>query len=495
MQEQHFSLRAAIVGCLLGSIICASNMYFGFKVGWSFGATIFAAIFGYPVMVWIARVTGGPKFNIFEHATLSSAATAAGGLTSAGFVNGLPAMYQMGIFDHTKIKDDFWRITLWATTTAFFGIFFTMPLRKWFVIKQAHLPFPTPTAAASCIKNFHLDGDTATGAKQFKWLLWSSIFAFVWIVLAYFVPYMRDLYVNLYISRFVETWGDSFTGLSIAFDWLDLTGFALTFSFAFFGAGMMMGPSTSFWFFFGQVFFWTILGRYLYDEGIVVKVGGLNLNKPSVQLWMLWPGITAMIVSSFADLAFEVPAIIRSVMDANRKDPDSKKVIEDPAPPEHQVPTLWWMGGGIVATIYSAIVLKYYFYVGYGESLLAVFLGFIMAFIGVQASAVTDINPVGTVAKVSQFAFSVIPQESKLIQQSTSVTAAMVTAGNLNLFRKCIACFRPYWRLESRAFSWSQSQITIFGTVFRQCLLCRNYCGFLLFNGPSVPLYFGTRWN
>ena len=435
MHEQHFSLRAALVGCLLGSIICASNMYFGFKVGWSFGATIFAAIFGYPLMIWIVKLTNGPKFNIYEHATLSSAATAAGGLTSAGFVNGLPAMYQMGIFDHTKIKDDFWRIALWGTTTAFFGIFFTMPLRKWFIIRQAHLPFPSPTAAAACIKSFHQEGDKESGDRQFKTLLYTLVFGFCWIVIGYFVPYMRDLYINLYLSRWIATWGPAFTGLSNAFDWLDESLFVFTFSWAFFGAGMMMGPSTSGWFFFGQMFFWTGVGKVLMDQGIVHSVLGLkHLEKPSIQLWLLWPGITAMIISSFTDLVLEIPAIIKSVLEATSSNKDGKKEksaeFVDPAPPEHQVPTAWWMGGGLVATVYSAIVLKYYFYVGYGESILAVFLGFLMAFIGVQASAVTDINPVGTVAKISQFAFAAIPQDTKLITQSTSLTAAMVTAGS-----------------------------------------------------------------
>ena len=456
MQEQHFSLRAALVGCLLGSIICASNMYFGFKVGWSFGATIFAAIFGYPVMKWVARITNGPKFNIFEHATLSSAATAAGGLTSAGFVNGLPAMYQMGIFDHTKVKDDFWRITLWGTTTAFFGIFFTMPLRKWFVIKQAHLPYPTPTAAASCIKSFHLDGDTESGARQFRMLVITAAFGFIWIVLGYFAPYMRDLPVNLWLGWATESWG---AGISETFLWLNETKFVLTFSWAFFGAGMMMGPSTSAWFFFGQIFFWSVVGKILTNEGIVFAVTGLkNLDQPSIQLWLLWPGITAMIISSFADLAMEIPTIIKSVFSKNEKD---KQVFDDPAPPEHQVPTLWWMGGGIVATVYSSIVLKYYFYVGYGESLLAIFLGFIMAFIGVQASAVTDINPVGTVAKVSQFAFSAIPQESKLITQSTSITAAMVTAGSAAHASDLIGDLRVGHLVFITHLGWCKSKISI----------------------------------
>ena len=43
-EAPHWTWRSLIVGCLLGTVISASNFYLGFKMGWSFGcASIFPA--------------------------------------------------------------------------------------------------------------------------------------------------------------------------------------------------------------------------------------------------------------------------------------------------------------------------------------------------------------------------------------------------------------------------------------------------------------------
>jgi hypothetical protein len=53
-----------------------------------------------------------------------------------------------------------------------------------------------------------------------------------------------------------------------------------------------------------------------------------------------------------------------------------------------------------LVTIMSIALLATQFSLNVGEAILALFLGFIFSFIGVQCSGHTDINPVGTVAKV-----------------------------------------------------------------------------------------------
>lgn len=90
---------------------------------------------------WI-RIFGGPSFSPQEHATLCSAATAAGSGTVAGYISGIPAMYRLGLMG--DIIGDLPRLGLWALAASMYGIFFAIPLRKYFVIKQ-NLPFPTPT--------------------------------------------------------------------------------------------------------------------------------------------------------------------------------------------------------------------------------------------------------------------------------------------------------------------------------------------------------------
>lgn len=46
-EPQPLTLRAIIIGCCLGSLVNASNVYLGLKTGFTFGASMFGAIFGY----------------------------------------------------------------------------------------------------------------------------------------------------------------------------------------------------------------------------------------------------------------------------------------------------------------------------------------------------------------------------------------------------------------------------------------------------------------
>lgn len=43
-EETHqFTVRAVFVGCCLGGVIAASNVYLGLKTGWTFGASLFGS--------------------------------------------------------------------------------------------------------------------------------------------------------------------------------------------------------------------------------------------------------------------------------------------------------------------------------------------------------------------------------------------------------------------------------------------------------------------
>ncbi|KAJ3273305.1 hypothetical protein HK104_004289, partial [Borealophlyctis nickersoniae] len=58
-EEHQFTFRASIIGSLLGCIVAASNMYLGLKVGWTFGAQLFAAIFTFGILKPLTNVMGG----------------------------------------------------------------------------------------------------------------------------------------------------------------------------------------------------------------------------------------------------------------------------------------------------------------------------------------------------------------------------------------------------------------------------------------------------
>ena len=162
------------------------------KIGWTFGASLFGAIFSFAIIKPLSRVLplwlGGGHFSAKENVTAQSAATTAGGL-SAGFVAGVPAMYKLGLMNTPRA--DAAALTLFTISAAFYGLFFAVPLRRHFVINQ-DLPFPTPRATATTIISLH---NSVEGEKEaMKKAKWMGIFfavTFFWTLIAYWVPFFE----------------------------------------------------------------------------------------------------------------------------------------------------------------------------------------------------------------------------------------------------------------------------------------------------------------
>ena len=85
---------------------------------------------------------------------------------------------------------------------------------------------------------------------------------------------------------------------------------------------------------------------------------------------------------------------------------------EDQTPLEDRIPTSWWTGGLFLSTVMCCAILATQFKMNVGEALLALILGFLFSFIGVQSSGHTDVNPISTVAKVKKIPYQNIPVTS-----------------------------------------------------------------------------------
>jgi uncharacterized oligopeptide transporter (OPT) family protein len=131
------------------------------------------------------RIFGG-HFGPKENCTVQTAATAAGGLGIL-FVSAVPAMYRLELMSFLP-KDDFGRLIALTTASGFFGIFFVIPLRAYFIVRQK-LVFPTPTATAFTIRSLHnVKAGAATATKKSLALLYSMIATFCYKVVAGFAP-------------------------------------------------------------------------------------------------------------------------------------------------------------------------------------------------------------------------------------------------------------------------------------------------------------------
>ncbi|ELU44342.1 OPT domain-containing protein [Rhizoctonia solani AG-1 IA] len=92
-ETAQLTWRAVIIGSLLGLIVGASNVYLGLKTGFTFGAGLFGAIFGFAIIKPLSHVLpeklGGGYFGPKENAVVQTAATSAGSLTGL-FVAAVP---------------------------------------------------------------------------------------------------------------------------------------------------------------------------------------------------------------------------------------------------------------------------------------------------------------------------------------------------------------------------------------------------------------------
>ena len=59
-------------------------------------------------------------------------------------------MYSLGLFSE-RPEQDVGKLIALTAAAAFFGIFFAIPLRKYYIVKQK-LTFPTPAATAITIR-------------------------------------------------------------------------------------------------------------------------------------------------------------------------------------------------------------------------------------------------------------------------------------------------------------------------------------------------------
>ncbi|KAG0151242.1 hypothetical protein CROQUDRAFT_712984 [Cronartium quercuum f. sp. fusiforme G11] len=420
-EETHqFTFRAVAIGCLLGSVVQASNIYLGLKTGFTFGASLFGALFGYALLKPLSRLSIpilGGYFGPRENCTVQTAATASGGLGIL-FVSGVPAMYQLGLLSPNP-KDDVRKLILFTMAGAFFGMAFAIPMRKHYILRQK-LVFPTPTATALAIHGLHSgpEGEVA-GKKQAICLGVALLCSITLRVVSQYLPgIVWDWHWGWWLYKM---------GAKGAIEADNWTWF-FEFTPAFLGAGILSGLNASLSFYLGTVLAWGIVGPALVARGLAFgrpgEAEGLvsyqamsaaftTADHPSPRYWLLWPGVLLMLVSSFTELGMNGKKMLSGlgglVSGAFRLVTRRAKKVEeldendtvDPA--EGQLVPVWAWGSLLVASvILTCVVMKLEFKVSLGVTILAIVLGFLFSFIGVQSSGDTDINPISTCAKASQ---------------------------------------------------------------------------------------------
>ncbi|KAK6338629.1 hypothetical protein TWF696_009440 [Orbilia brochopaga] len=457
------TVRAVALGCALGALVNASNLYLGLKTGWLFGANLFGALVGFAVLKSLSRsplrIPGlTDHFGPMENNIVQTSAAAAGGMGII-FVGGIPALYHLNLMSENP-KDDFGKLVAITFCASMFGISFSVPLRRFFIIdvaRELNLIFPTATATAVSIRAMHSTaGDAYIQAKKkIKALGISFGCSFgLRFVSQYCVGILWDWHVMWWIYSIAKTSGVPAPGAIQAQSW----GWFIEFTPAFIGSGLLVGLNSAFSLFFGGVFSWGLVGPLLvkYEAAFgdatsipgLMKYGNMNvtdLDKVSPRYWLLWPGVFAMILVSMAELAFNYKIIGAGFFAAyknavgfigrlrNRDQPvqsDTDSKDEDIFSSHEQVPIWMWGSLAGVTSVLICVILGTMYHTPVGVSIIAILFAFVFSFLAIQCTGASDTTPVSTVAKASQLVTGGVTKGMNI-----SVKAAQT----INLMSGCVA--------------------------------------------------------
>ncbi len=138
----EFTIRAMVIGVVLGLIFGVGNTYLGLKVGTTVSASIPAAVMSMAIMSAFFK-----KASILESNMVQTVASVGEGL-AAGVIFTAPALFLIG--EPPSIS----RMMMLSILGAILGILFMIPMRRYIIVEEhGKLPFPEGTACAEILKS------------------------------------------------------------------------------------------------------------------------------------------------------------------------------------------------------------------------------------------------------------------------------------------------------------------------------------------------------
>ena len=415
---RQLTVRAVIMGMLLGMIMVCSNVYVGLKAGWSMGVAITSCILAYTTFAGLTKMLPKvfPPFTILENNAMQSAASAAGSMTSAGLVNAIPALMMLNA---AAIPSDFatrclWLIP-WVVVISWLGVFLAVPAKRQ-MINIEQLPFPSGIAAATTMRSLHSTGGEAQ--KQAKALGLSA-------ALGAAITWFRDAaapWLNWY-PKIPSTWGTSWIPLGPYKDGtLMLNQVTMSFegSLLFVAGGALISFRQGWSMMLGAIVNYVFLAPVMLRAGII--------EAPSfrkISAWSLWIGVPMMVTSGLLLFFLNWKTVARafSTIGAFLK----RREGDDPMD-RIEVPGSWFLGGFVGVGILASWLGHQLFHIHWWMGAIAVLATSLLVVVGARATGETDITPVGPLSKITQLSFGAISPGNI----TTNLMTANISAGSVS---------------------------------------------------------------
>lgn len=158
---KEFTLKAIVMGCIMGCLFGAANVYLALKAGLTVSASIPIAVIAITIGRKLLRTT------ILENNIIQTTGSASESIAS-GVAFTLPGFLFLSVVNNQSVGEQYFNyltILILAIFGGLLGTLMMIPLRRSLIVKEHDtLPYPEGTACASVLKAGEKGGDIAKTA-------------------------------------------------------------------------------------------------------------------------------------------------------------------------------------------------------------------------------------------------------------------------------------------------------------------------------------------
>lgn len=430
--QRQLTVRAVIMGGILGMFTSVANLYTTLKIGWSFGVSITACVISFVVWNTICTLLGGrvSRMSVLENNCMQSTATAAGSSTGSTLATALGALLLVtGVHQPWPVAASF------VFFTAALGVFLAIPMKRQ-MINHEQLRFPTGIATAETLRSLYSKSGEAL--KQ----AYSLIIALVAGAVIGLLHNYADLLEQLKLKNRLPEWlaklsswlylPDSFAfgGFLNPLTRGNMVGLAFEPSVMLVGAGMITGLRVALSMFASAALLYYIVAPWLlaHDAANLSTAGFVPSFHPAANgdfnpiRWALWGGTSVMVFSSLMQVALNWRTVARAFMIFKKAERNATHDAVDAV----EVPNSWLILGLIPITIGLILVQYFAFHIAVWLGLISVAFSFVVSLVACRATGETDQTPIGPMGKVTQLLYAMLPGAKGI--ESINLMAAGTTA-------------------------------------------------------------------
>jgi OPT family oligopeptide transporter len=416
-KEKQLTVRAVLMGGVLGMFMSISNLYTTLQLGWAFGVAITACVMSF--VMWNAmRFLSGNRLSqmsLLENNCMQSTASAAG-YSTGGTVGSAVAAIMLVTHQHMP----WYYLIPFVLCTAALGILLAVPLKRQ-MLNYEQLKFPSGIAAAETLHSLYSHGAQAV-RKAYSLIIALAVGGFVGLLRTY-----EGLVTQLKETGRPQAWLERIYSVchlpeNLPFPaWMNpykagqLGGFNFEPSVLLIGAGMIVGMRVSLSMLAGSALLYFVITPWLLSTDAAALQAGIQHYVPSFvpnptntylpTRWALWGGTAIMVFSSLTSVAFQWRTFLRAFAIFKKKGAQTQRDLL-----EHvEVPTSWFIAGMIPVGIGMVIVQYLAFHISIPLGIIAVALSLVVALVCCRATGETDTTPIGAMGKVTQLLYAVLP--------------------------------------------------------------------------------------